>query len=687
MTKTILKISLIAAYALLGTSAFAEEVILEDINVTSDLRQISKQEIAASVDVLGSADLQDKGATNFEDVILEVPNVNFSGQSSRPRHIQIRGMGERDEYTGAPNASVGFMVDGIDFSGVGMVGNLFDVKQVEVLKGSQSTRYGASAIAGLINIQSNDPSETQEGMLEVTAGTKGLAETGLVLSGPLGNEDNSPLYRFSVQKHKDNGFYENKYLNRDDTNGRDELNIRAKVHYNPNDDLTIDMVFMHANLDNGYDAWSLDNTFNTLSDEPGKDSQLTSAGGLKIESTMNPLFTFISNTTLSTSDMQYSYDGDWTYLGYYPSDPSFRYVYDNQKKHKTFAQEFRLVSTEESRLFNDTTAWLVGLYGSKLEEKNHTTDNYGQDLKSDYDMTKLAIFAQLDYDVSDKTLLSIGFRAENQAQEYSNNFAEEHDPDETMYGGHISLTQKLNDTMNVYALISQGYKAGGFNAGIDPSIDPTLLQFNSEKAINYEIGFKTKSDKLQASVSIFYTDRKNPQFDGYKESGTNYVYFIENFDKATNYGLEADANWRVNDNINIFGTLGLLKTTVKGSSSSGVFTIDGREQPHAPNYQYTIGAQYRADNGFYGRASLRGMDEFYFDTVHDSKSDAYTVVDARIGYEEESWEVYLWGKNLFDEMYATRGYFFANEPTYTIEKQYIRLGDERQIGLTGRYHF
>ncbi|SFZ97685.1 TonB-dependent receptor [hydrothermal vent metagenome] len=686
MKNKILTMSLIAATALFSVSSFGEEIVLEDINVTSDLRQISQQEIAASVDVMNSIALQDKGATHFEDVILEVPNVNFSGQSSRPRHIQIRGMGERDEYTGAPNASVGFMIDGIDFSGVGMAGTLFDVKQVEVLKGSQSTRYGASAIAGLINIQSNDPTENQEGMLELTAGTKGLAEVGLVLSGPLGKEDNSPLYRLSVQKHKDNGFYENKYLNRDDTNGRDELSLRAKVHFRPTDDLSIDVTLMHANLDNGYDAWSLDNTFTTLSDEPGKDTQLTNAGAIKIKSTMNPYFTFISSTTLSNSDMQYAYDGDWTYLGYYPSDPSFRYVFDNEKEHKTFAQEFRFVSTEESRLFNDTTAWLVGLYGSKLEEKNHTTDNYGQDLKSDYDITKLAMFAQFDYDVSEKMLLSVGLRAENQEQEYNNNANETYTPSDTLYGGQISLTQKINDSMNVYGLISQGYKAGGFNVGV-PSNKPELRQFENETALNYELGFKTKTETLTAAVSIFYTDRQNPQFDGYTYVGANYVYYKENLDKATNYGLEADFDWKANDNINIFGTLGLLKTTVKGQSKSGAFDIDGREQPHAPNYQYTLGTQYRADNGFYGRASVRGMDEFYFDTVHNAKSEAYTVVDARVGYEEESWEVYLWGRNLFDERYATRGYYFANEPTYSIEKQYIRLGDGRQIGLTGRYHF
>ena len=686
MKNKILTLSLVTSVAILTTSLFAEEIVLEDIVVNSDLRQTAKKNIAASVDVLSSYELQDQGATHFEDVILEVPNVNFSGQSSRPRHIQIRGMGERDDYTGAPNASVGLMIDGIDFSGVGMAGSLFDVKQVEILKGPQSTRYGASAIAGLINIQSNNPTKIQEGMLEVTAGTEGLVETGLVLSGPLGIEDNSPRYRFSIQKHNDDGFYKNKYLNRDDTNGRDELNLRAKVQFTPRDDLKIDVTFLHANLDNGYDAWSLDNTFTTLSDEPGKDMQLTTAGAIHIESTANDMFTFISNTTAAISEMTYAYDGDWAYPGYYLTGDN-TYNYNNDKNHDNFTQEFRFLSTDISKLFNNTTSWLVGLYAAKLKEKNHTIDNYGTNLSSDYDVIKLAIFVQLDYNINEKILLSGAVRIENFSAEYSDSNMEHFTPEETMVGGNISLTYEIDDIRNVYALISQGYKAGGFNMGLPIGSNPSLLNFNKETATNYEVGFKSKSDTLSTAISVFYTDRINPQFTGYTYVGNNYAYYTENFDKATNYGIEAEFNWKANSNINIFGTLGLLQTTVKGQSKVNAFTIDGREQPHAPNYQYMLGTQYRADNGVYVRASVRGMDEFYFDTVHDQKSEAYTVADARIGYETEKWEAYLWGRNLFDEKYATRGYYFANEPTYTDEKQYIRLGDGRQIGVTARYHF
>lgn len=696
MKSNILTGSMIAAYALLNTTALAEETTLEPIVVSADLREASEKDIAVSTTVKDEILLQDKGATHFEDVILEIPNVNFSGQTSRPRHIQIRGMGERDEYTGAPNASVGFTMDNIDFSGVGMVGTLFDTKQVEVLRGPQGTRYGASALAGLINIQSNDPSTTTEGMLEITGGQDDLREFGAVISGPFSEEEGSPLYRLMIQKHDSNGFRDNAFLGRDDTNGRDELNIRGKLRFTPNNDTTIDLTLIHANLDNGYDVWTLDNSFTTLSDEAGQDSQKTNAASLKIKSTANKNFDFISTTTISDSDMTYSYDGDWVYPGYWPTYSTFRYAFNNNKSHKNLSQEFRFVSTEESKLFNDTTDWLIGFYAAQLKEENKVTE-FGDDpysggawsdgLNSTYDVKKYAMFGQLNHHINEKTAISVGIRLEKHSSEYTNNYwagAENYNPSDELYGGHIDLTHKLDSTKTFYAIISQGYKAGGFNVKVDI---PELLYFEKETATNYEIGLKTQSDNLKTGLAAFYTDRKNPQFDGYTYVGAVYTYYTENFDKATNYGLEGEFDWKVNDSLNLFGSLGLLKTSVEGVSLSGVYSIDGREQAHAPNYQFSIGAQYRHNNGVFARVNTRGMDSFYFDNVHNSQSEAYTVTDARIGYEAENWEVYLWGKNLFDERYATRGYYFENDPDYALTKQFIRLGDPRQIGITARYHF
>jgi iron complex outermembrane recepter protein len=692
------------------SSNTTDSVELDTLTVSADLRDISQDKIAASVSILDELELQDRGATHFGDVLLQLPNVNFSAEGSRPRHIQIRGMGERDEYTGAPNASVGFAIDDIDFSGIGMTANLFDIKQVEVLRGPQGTRYGANALAGLVNVRSNDPTTYRESLIEVTAGEDDLTEVGLMTSGAFNDDSDSPLYRFSMFKHDSDGFRNNKFLGKDNTNERDELFLRGKLHFTLTSATDLDITLLHADIDNGYDVWSLDNNFSTETDEPGKDEQQSTAAAVKFTLDGNENFTLTSISTIADSDMTYGYDGDWVDPSYHP-DP-FVYNYENKKDRDTFSQEFRFVSKPTSRLFNDTTDWLTGIYYSNLDEKNHTTEEsvyydagpdfiYGNgddigtvswptDKKSKFEAENIAVFGQLDHHINDQTVLSGGMRVEHNSQEFSSSLGEDVSPSDNLFGGHISITHELNQQHNVYASISRGYKAGGFNAGLGAGVDQRFLKFDDESSINYEVGLKSSlaNNTLKTAITAFYTDRKDPQFDGYSFVDANYVFYTENLDSAENYGIEVEFDWQANNNWNVFGSLGLLETEVDGQPLNSAFVMSGRDQAHAPSYQYNIGSQYRNQSGFFARIDVTGVDAFYFDNVHDFKSDSYTLTNARIGYEIDNWEVYLWGKNIFDEEYATRGFFFTNEPTYLLPpKEYSRLGDPRQFGLTARMRF
>ena len=695
--------------ALLATNAFADttssdnsSIELEPITVSADLRDISQDKIAASVTVLNELELQDRGATHFGDVLLQLPNVNFSAEGSRPRHIQIRGMGERDEYTGAPNASVGFAIDDIDFSGIGMAANLFDVKQVEVLRGPQGTRYGANALAGLVNVRTNEPTSYRESLIEVTAGQDDLTEVGLMTSGAFNEDSDSPLYRFSMFKHNSDGFRNNKFLDKDDTNQRDELFLRGKLHFSLTPSTDLDITLLHADIDNGYDVWTLDNNFSTETDEPGKDLQKSTAAAVKFTLDGSDNFTLTSITTLADSNMTYAYDGDWVDRLFWGGANPFVYNYENKKERDTFSQELRFVSKPASRLFNDTTDWLAGVYYSNLDEKNKTTEEFEDDFtsplftsskSSDFEANNIAVFGQLDHNLTKQTVVSGGLRVEHNSQEFSSSLGEDVSPSDNLFGGHISITHELNQQHNVYASISRGYKAGGFNAGLGAGVGNQFLQFDKETAINYEIGMKSSlaNNTLKTAITLFYTDRKDPQFDGYSVVGANFVFFTENLDTAENYGIEAEFDWQATTNWKVFGSLGLLKTKVEGTPLNSNFVMSGRDQAHAPSYQYNVGTQYRNQSGLFARIDVTGVDAFYFDNVHNFKSDNYTLTNARIGYEIDNWEVYLWGKNLFDQEYATRGFFFANDPAYGFgsepAKEFERLGDPRQFGITARMRF
>jgi iron complex outermembrane receptor protein len=163
-------------------AAAADSVVLEEVVVTATLREQSLLDAPVSITVLNERTLQDAGRQHFEDVLAAVPNLNWAGGTSRPRFFQIRGIGEREQYEGAPNPSVGFLIDDIDFSGIGMPATLFDLERIEVLRGPQGMRYGANALAGLIVMRSQDPADELGFATEASYGEYASESVGAVAS-------------------------------------------------------------------------------------------------------------------------------------------------------------------------------------------------------------------------------------------------------------------------------------------------------------------------------------------------------------------------------------------------------------------------------------------------------------------------------------------------------------------------
>ena len=147
---------------------------------------------------------------------------------------------------------------------------MLDVAQVEVLRGPQGTRYGANALGGLINISTNSPDDSRTLKIRAGVAEYGTTNLGLIANASLSDTLNA---RLAVGKHESNGYINNGFLDLDDTNGRDEQTARAKLTWQAADNWQIDLSFANIDIDNGYDAFSLDNTRHTLTDEPGFDRQ------------------------------------------------------------------------------------------------------------------------------------------------------------------------------------------------------------------------------------------------------------------------------------------------------------------------------------------------------------------------------------------------------------------------------
>jgi len=209
-----------------AAAAAGNESSLEEVLVTADLREKNLQQLPASATVLDAHTLDIAGVQHFQDVLGLVPNLNWAAGTSRPRYFQLRGIGELEQWQGAPNPSVGFLIDGIDFSGVGMPATLSDVDSIEVLRGPQGTAYGANALAGLIAVNTRAPHRDAEANARVLFGDYGTYGVNGVLGGALGGGE--AAWRFSAGNYRSDGFRRDSYLDRNDTNGYDESSARAK---------------------------------------------------------------------------------------------------------------------------------------------------------------------------------------------------------------------------------------------------------------------------------------------------------------------------------------------------------------------------------------------------------------------------------------------------------------------------
>ena len=112
-----------------------------------------------------------------------------------------------------------------------------------------------------------------------------------------------------LQQHQQNGFRQNLFLNRDDTNGLDEFTGKFKLAYSAGENLTINFTYLHADLENGYDVWTLDNNgYTTLTDKPGVDEQRSNGSAFNIKFNGFNNFQIESITSLSQTDHQHPYE-------------------------------------------------------------------------------------------------------------------------------------------------------------------------------------------------------------------------------------------------------------------------------------------------------------------------------------------------------------------------------------------
>ena len=684
---------LIAAAALISTATVANTAI-EEVIVTAYFRDASLLETAASITVFDSQTIARRQARHLEQLINLAPNVNFSSGASRGRFLQIRGIGERSQFIEPLNPSVGVLVDGIDFTGIAGAATTMDIAQVEILRGPQGTLYGANALAGLINLRSNQPTETTEGNLEVSVGDYNTQTVSVAVGGPINQQLG---YRLALQQHSSDGYIRNDYLQRDDTDNLDELSLRSIIDWQSSKDLALELTVFHVNADNGYDAFSLDNTRNTLSDTPGHDRHEVTALALESIWQGNDHFNLISLISYADNNLEYGYDEDWAFAAICAGQPCEGWEYNSNDNYirdrKNTTVDIKLVSSVSAQVFNSSTDWVIGLYSREQDEQLLRQYTYAAaDFTSGFDTSNQAIYGQLDTQLSESLSLTTGVRFENRNAKYSDSDMVKHQVDEDIWGGRIALQYHLSAKTMVYGLISRGYKAGGVNSNSSLSADDR--EFDSELMLNYELGAKGLwfDDKLQTQVSLFYQDRDEIQLkqslvqSREESNATTFIDYIGNSAAGSNQGVEVEFNWLASEILVLFGSVGLLDTEYDVPLSAD---LDSREQAHAPGYQFTLGLSARLSDSLTLTVDAEGKDKFYLSSSHDEQSQSYELLNVSIAYVTGDWGLSLWARNVTDEAVIVRGFGgFGNDPRKFYETEaYYQLGEPRMIGVSANYAF
>ena len=686
--------------ALYSPFCVAENSSMEEVVVTANFRDQQLRLIPSSISVISEKTAKKRGAQHIDQLLGMAPNVNFSAGASRGRFFQIRGIGERSQFKDPLDSSVGLIVDGINLSGLGLAGTLADIDQLELLRGPQGTTFGSSAMAGLIVVKGNDVTDSFEGNVTAGLGNFGRWHSGLAISGPL---TESLKGRLSIHQFRGDGYISNGHLQRDDTNGFNEFTLRGKLAWEPDRRSTVSLSYLLVDAKNGYDAFSLQNDRETASDEPGHDTQKTKGIAVNASHQFESLDLDI-DAFWERTDLSYGFDWDWSSF----SEVFWQGSEDNIRERESFGLDIRILSNQDF-----PAHWVVGAHIYNRDVSLQSTEyccGYGEPpvfFSSDFETQRVALYGELNINLNDSISLSFGGRWENYDDEYRDSAAVDASPQGNLWGAKFSIEYILRESVLAYGSISRGYKTGGINgqavsgASIASSqaINDFLterLAFESESLVNYEVGMKGifHNGGLIIDMSAFIMDRNDMQAKAWVLfPPANWQSYIDNVDRGKNFGVELSLVWDIYESLTLEAGAGYLDTalgelTVQDLDTGLPMLQRGRDQAHAPGYQFFLSLDYKISSDYLINLSFEAKDSFYFSNSHNIRSKSYELLHAAVQYRMDRLMLTFWGRNLIDTEYFVRGFYFGNNPANGwVNESFTQLGEPRTFGLTMEYQF
>ena len=678
-----------------------EDINFDDVKIVGGLNSTSADN---RIKILSQDKIKYSGKYHLQDVIESTPELNYAGGTSRPRYFQIRGLGELSQFSGEglPHFYVGLFLDDINFTGIGGISILDDIRQIEIFKGPQSTSFGTNAMAGVINLLTNNPHLEESFKINYSLSSFDGKKVNASINYPI-NSKLRTYYNFI--RNQSDGYIKNDFRPDEDSNRQNEQLSKIKLLFTPNINSSFLLTYYNINFNNLYDAWTIDNNgYNTMSDFIGEDNQRTNATSLKSLYNFNK-FTLTSITTYSDNELNYTYDGDWGNNEMWESEPynwdpaTYYYTWDfpdiTNRKRKNRTQELRFS-------FNNI---VFGLFYSNLKEYD---DRSGYFFNGDYDymtsrfnIDNSAVYAKYMKDLNTSISIDLSLRLDKYkttnnlyylASYYGNSGNDVLSIDDSNIGWDFLITNKLSKHNMLTFSISKGFKTAGINQSPNFSNE---RYYKTEDCLNTEIGYLYKDDRISFRSSLFYMNRNNPQLRLFIQRDiskpTYFDYATFNGSESYNYGIDANLNVKNKSN-ETFISLSLLK------SNLGVFYFDesgdgnetqfgNRAGAHSPETSITIGNKFIISDKLNFNIDANYLSSFYFDEQNSHKSKNRTLFNSSLAYENKIYSFSFWIKNLLDTSYTTRGFSFVLEPETTDgftedKKNYKSFGPRRTIGLT-----
>jgi iron complex outermembrane receptor protein len=700
-----MKIAFLVPLSVIATvlSAEAQSNVIENASSTYRLPTVtvygatnesqSVIQSANSVTVLSGQQVRPGAITQTRELGTYLPNVTvFDANNDRIPKFSIRGLRENNFSAGEP--VVGFYVDDIPYTDLNSRGlALFDVEQIEFLRGPQGTLFGASGPGGVVNIVTHQPGNRWEGQGNFTYGNydQQIYEGGV--SGPI-VADKLSIGVSGIYSTRD-GFVHNS-TNHDHPDDKETLGGRAQLRWTPTEQLDFSVVLHGEKFNDGfvptYYRGHDRNLFSVKRDYDGFVDTDTWGAALK-GSFANDVVKVTSVSSYRNWRQNLKQDFDFS------ADP-IRLGFSKPDLDQ-WSQEVRVQSNDDSK----NLKWLAGLFYSNGDLRNNSgSDELAANqflppppnvfrTMSDTFARTYALFGQATYTAWEKVDFTAGLRFTYDDRFVRRNRTLENAFIPTMSLGAWSGSENSSDIspkfgidyhvtpdVETYASVSRSYQAGGLNSATDLKSD---ADFNPSHSWNFEAGLKSKwlEDRLLANVAVFYTDTRDYQI--YRINGADPTQaYIVNADHVSSYGAEFDMTLRPCTNLDLSAAFGATEAEFNHfTDKKNGTSFDHNDVNFVPEFTANIAAQYRFPFNIYARVEFQSIGQYYLDEANSAKQAAYGLFNARLGYHCDHFEIYVFGKNLFDKRYVNNALDLrSSQPGF--EDLLIRQpGDPRIIGI------